>query len=114
MNDLENENSNDTEQIIFQIISFAGDSKSNSLLALDCAGKDEFDAADKYLEEAGQELIKAHELHSNLLQKFSSGSEVQVNILLTHAQDHFMNAILAKDLISEMVKIMKNNSKKNK
>lgn len=109
MAESDKENNDEMEQAVFQIISYAGDAKSNSLLALDCAGKGEFDGADKYLEEANAEILKAHELHSKLLQKFSSGEKVEVNILLTHAQDHFMNAILARDLICEMVKIMKNN-----
>jgi PTS system cellobiose-specific IIA component len=103
------ESEDEMEQWIFQIISYAGDAKSNTLLALDHAGKDDFDSAEKCLKEADEEILKAHELHTKLLQKFSSGEKVEVNILLTHAQDHLMNAILARDLICRIVKIMKNN-----
>lgn len=112
MNKINKEIPEDMEQTVFQIISYAGDAKSNSLMALDFAGKNNFDDADKCINEANEELIKAHDLHSKLLQRFSLGEKVEVNILLTHAQDHFMNAILARDLISEMVIIMKNNKRK--
>lgn len=111
MAEIEEENFN-VEEIVFQIISYAGDSKSNSLMALDYAGKDNFKEADEYIEQASKEILKAHDLHTKLLQKFSQGEKVDVNILVTHAQDHFMNAILARDLIKQFIVIMKNKEAK--
>ncbi|WP_244833987.1 PTS lactose/cellobiose transporter subunit IIA [Clostridium sp. BJN0001] len=100
---------NNMEQIVFEIISYAGDSKSNSLLALEAAGNKDFDKADKLIQEASNEILKAHDMHTSLLQKFSSGEKIEMNVLVTHAQDHFMNAILARDLIKQMISIMKKN-----
>lgn len=105
----ESNTENNMEQIVFEIISYAGDSKSNSLLALEAAGNNEFDKADKLIEEASDEIRKAHDFHSSLLQKFSSGEKMEMNVLITHAQDHFMNAVLARDLIKQMISIMKKN-----
>ncbi|AGB42408.1 phosphotransferase system cellobiose-specific component IIA [Halobacteroides halobius DSM 5150] len=101
----------DIEQIVFQIISHAGDGKSDVMMALRKARKGEYDKAKELLEEANEKLSKAHKMHANLVQKESAGEEVNMSLLLAHAEDHFMNASMARDLVSEMVLLFEERDK---
>ena len=40
-----------------------------------------------------------------MLGKEASGSETNVNLIMVHAQDHLMTAMLARELIGELVNI---------
>ena len=69
----------------------------------------------KFIEKAKDELIKTHKIQTNLLQKKASGDKQEVTLLLMHAEDHLMTAILAKELITEMIEMYKviNNKKES-
>lgn len=97
------------EEIIFTIISQAGTARSMCFEALKFARNGEFEKADKLIEEAKNELIKTHDIQNTMIQKEAMGQKQEVSLLLVHAEDHLMNAILAKDLISEMIKMYKQN-----
>jgi PTS system cellobiose-specific IIA component len=49
----------------------------------------------------------AHMAHSEMLAMFAKSIVEQIDILLIHAQDHLMNAILAKELIAEIIELRK-------
>jgi len=69
----------------------------------------------EFIEKAKDELIKTHKIQTNLLQKEASGDKQEVTLLLMHAEDHLMTAILAKELITEMIEMYKviNNTKES-
>ncbi|WP_110954636.1 PTS lactose/cellobiose transporter subunit IIA [Anaerosinus massiliensis] len=96
-----------SEQIVFTMILHAGDARSHALEALRCARKGEFSKAEDLMGKAKAELIEAHHIQTELLQAESRGEKQEVNLLLIHAQDHLMTAILAKDLIEEMILLYK-------
>jgi PTS system cellobiose-specific IIA component len=99
----------DMESIVFQIISCAGTAKSLVFEALGEAREGNFDEANKLISEAKQELLKAHDIQNEMIFQEASGNEVPVRLLLVHAEDHLMAAILAKDLAEEMVHLYKVN-----
>lgn len=87
------------------IILHAGNAKSivietmNNLLE-----NDDLEEARKKLAEAGKELGKAHEIQTSLLfDEMQGKSDVNVGILMVHAQDHFMNAITVRDMAEIMI-----------
>ena len=55
------------------------------------------------MDEAREYSHRAHAAHSELLRMDARGEVGQMDLLLSHAQDHLMNAALAIDLISEMI-----------
>lgn len=93
----------DSEQIIFTIILNAGDARSHAFEALRHAREQDFVAAQESMAKAKEKLIVAHKIQTELLQAESRGEKQEINLLLIHAQDHLMTAILAKDLIEEMI-----------
>ena len=97
----------DLESIVFAIIVHAGNAKSNCFEALNAAKNGNFEEADKLIEGAKNELLKAHHVQTDMLQKEAAGDKQQITLLLIHAEDHLMSALLAKDLIEEIIELYK-------
>lgn len=91
----------------FKIISFAGNSKSSSMLAIAAAREAEFDKASEHLAEADKDLHAAHVAQTELITEEARGNKVPVNIILIHSQDHLTGAILMRDLAEEFVNLYK-------
>ncbi|WP_317855173.1 PTS lactose/cellobiose transporter subunit IIA [Chakrabartyella piscis] len=103
------------EEVIINIIMAAG--TANSMLQQaymeTVAGNEE--KAEEMLAAANEELIKAHEVQTDLLSDEANGNHAQISLLMVHAQDHLMNAILCKQLITNMIEMQKQiNELKNK
>lgn len=95
-------------EISFQIILYAGNGKSNAMEAIQEAKAGNFAKADQLIEEAGEELGKAHHFQTQLLQKEASGEENTVTVMLIHSQDHLMTSMTVRDLAVEIVEIYRN------
>lgn len=103
------------EEIIFQLISYAGDAKSSAFKALEYVNDKDYAKAEEEMENSKKELTKAHNLQTELLQKEAAGENSNVSLLMVHAQDHLMTAMLAKDLIEKIIFLQNeiNDLKKN-
>lgn len=99
----------DLEEIVFTIISHAGTAKSMCFEALHLAKKGEFDKAQDLMDQAKNELYQTHDIQNSMIQKEACGEKQEVTLLLMHAEDHLMNAMLAKDLIEELIEMTKEN-----
>ncbi|WP_331283440.1 PTS lactose/cellobiose transporter subunit IIA [Pantoea sp. LMR881] len=55
------------------------------------------------LDQANQHLHDAHEVQTRLIGLDEGCGKLPVTLVMVHAQDHLMTAMLARDLISEMV-----------
>lgn len=91
----------------FQMIAVAGDSKSNSMLAIDAASEGDFEKADDFLEKAEKSLKEAHGLQLQMIREEAGGNHVEVNIVLIHAQDHLTMAMLTKERAEEAIRLYK-------
>lgn len=96
--------SNITE-IAFQIILNAGNGKSNAMEAIQAAKSGDFETADQHIQEANEDLRKAHLFQTKLLQDEANGLDKEISIILIHAQDHLMTAITVRDLAIEMIEL---------
>ncbi len=96
----------------FEIIGFAGDAMSLIMQALDELADNKFDEANQRIQEAKLEINKAHQVQTDLLMKGFKEDSVQepVSLIMVHAQDHLMNAMLAIQLVEKLIKIQKKNS----
>lgn len=96
----------------FEIIGFAGDAMSLIMQALDELADNKFDEASQRIQEAKLEINKAHQVQTDLLMKGFKEDSVQepVSLIMVHAQDHLMNAMLAMQLVEKLIKIQKKNS----
>ncbi|CUH95955.1 hypothetical protein P22_2043 [Propionispora sp. 2/2-37] len=99
----------DIEQIVMSIIINSGEARAFAYEALRKArdgGCEEKDITE-LLDKANEAIGKAHEIQTALLHKEASGEPITISILFVHAQDHLMTAISEKNLIIEMIELMK-------
>lgn len=93
----------ETEQIVFSIILHAGNARSYCFEALELVRSGKNIEASERFKESTKEIQKAHTMQTNLLQAEANGQKQEISLLVVHAQDHLMNALLARDLIKEMI-----------
>lgn len=95
-----------------QLILHAGNAKSMMMEAMyEVIDNRNYKKAQDRIKEAGKELGKAHEIQTALLFDEMQGKQENsgaMSILMVHAQDHYMNAVMLKDfaelMILEMIK----------
>lgn len=93
------------EAIAMNIIAGAGSVRSSAFGALEAARRGDFAGAEALLAQAEEALHSAQEAHRELLQLYAQGEVPSLDVLLAHAQDHFMMASLARDLAGELVHV---------
>ncbi|WP_088069778.1 PTS lactose/cellobiose transporter subunit IIA [Gottfriedia luciferensis] len=91
------------EQTAFQLILHAGNAKSSLMEAMQAARQGNLEEAHSKIEEAKEELNLAHHAQTSLIQGEARGEKVELSILLIHAQDHLMNALTMRDLVTEII-----------
>ncbi len=91
------------QEIVLQIIVSGGNAKSYAMEAIMKAKEGDIIEAKRLLSKANEELGSAHKVQTELIQNEASGNEIDVTLLMVHAQDHLMNAITVKDLAREFV-----------
>lgn len=92
-------------QIAFELIAVAGDSKVESMAAIEDASEFRFEEAQERLKAADEKMAEAHHIQTDLLQKEASGEKTEVNIILVHAQDHLTTAIIMRDQAEMMIRL---------
>ncbi len=97
----------DWETIICTIIANAGESKSDSLAAIEAAAEERFDEAAVLMKKSEKAYLAAHEAHMQILTKEGEGEPVPMTFLLIHAANHLSNAEITKDMAEQLVKILR-------
>lgn len=91
------------EEMVMGLVGFSGEGRSLAIEALRFARKGEFDKADDAIKASGEALLEAHHIQTELIQSEINGDHIHVSLLMVHAQDHLMNALLAKELVEELI-----------
>lgn len=95
----------DLESTVMELIINAGESKSCAMHALACAKKGEWQQVDELLTQASEAAKRAHHVQTELIGLDEGCGKVPVNLIMVHAQDHIMTAMLARELIEELITI---------
>lgn len=105
---------NEQERQIMSIISGSGDSKAKAFAALKKVKESDYEGARELLAEAKQADLQAHQTQTELIQaELGEGEEKPIiNLLMVHAQDHYMTSQLARDLIETLIDIFENKEEK--
>ncbi|MFT8322654.1 MAG: PTS lactose/cellobiose transporter subunit IIA [Bacillus sp. (in: firmicutes)] len=91
------------EEVIYHIILHGGNGKSCAMEAISAAKDGDFTLAEQKMKEAGEALKEAHHLQTALIQNEVRGNQMDLSLLMVHAQDHLMNAIMLKDMAQEII-----------
>ena len=115
---MQDNHSADFEQTCMQIIVHAGNGRAEAFGALEAARAGDFDAAAQALARADGELKQAHDAQTLLLTAQAKGAPVgapvptssggrgarsEVTMLLAHAMDILMAAMIERGLIEQIV-----------
>ncbi|RKL62146.1 PTS lactose/cellobiose transporter subunit IIA [Thermoanaerobacteraceae bacterium SP2] len=93
----------DYEETVMQIIVCGGNARTHAMTAIQLAKSGNMSEARKEIKKACDELDKAHDVQTKLIQDEAAGNGTKVTLLMVHAQDHLMNAITVKDLAQEFI-----------
>lgn len=102
----------DLNQIACLIIANAGDSKSDSMAAISAAQEGNFQEADRLLYSSSDTLLKAHEIHTQILVSEANENHFEMTFLLVHASNHLSiseNTRYFAEVIVNMFKEFKKN-----
>ncbi|MCU5774096.1 PTS lactose/cellobiose transporter subunit IIA [Erwiniaceae bacterium BAC15a-03b] len=91
------------ETTVMELIIHAGEARSLSMEALRAARKYEWAAADELLAGATAAAKEAHKIQTALIGADEGCGKIPVNLILVHAQDHLMNAMLCRELAEEII-----------
>lgn len=101
----------DILETAMSIIAGAGDSKSYAMEAIYNAREGKYEEAAINLEKAKEALRDTHSIQTNLITKEMQGEKTEVTLIMVHAQDHLMSAVMIKDLATEIVMMYEKFSK---
>lgn len=93
------------EQECFQMILHGGNGRSLAFEAIQAARQGEHAAAKNKIQEAKAELLIASRQHAAVLQRFVTDQQLQVSMLLVHAEDHISSSQVMIELVQEMIMI---------
>lgn len=93
----------DLEMAAMELVGNAGESRSLTFEALRLARKKDFDGAREKLAEAKEASLRAHGTQTQLICAEADGNPVEIGLLMVHAQDHLMTAMLARELVEELI-----------
>ncbi len=91
----------------FELIAYAGNSKSTAMMAIEAARDGDFPLADQYVAESERDYLAAHEIQSELLKDEMNGAPTELSLLMVHAQDHLTMATMGQEFALEFVRIYK-------
>lgn len=94
--------------VSMSIIANAGDARSYAFRALEEAKTGNYEMAEDFLNKSNEAVHLAHKSQTELLVKEANGDRHDINVLLIHSQDHLMTAMLASELIKEIIQLYKN------
>ena len=93
----------DTEQYSFQLILHSGNARSTPYEALK---SNAFKEGEKKLSIAKEEMVEAQKLHAKLLRIMANQEgELDMNLLLIHAEDHIASSSIAVEMSGELIEL---------
>ena len=96
---------NDLEEVVMGLIINSGQARSLAYAALKQAKLGDFAAARTMMEQSRMALSEAHRVQTKLIEDDQGEGKINVSLVLVHAQDHLMNAMLARELVTELIDV---------
>ena len=92
-----------SELDVLEIISSVGQARSYYLEAIQEAKSKDYETCNECIRKGNEAYAKGHRIHQALIQAEAGGQHIDLDILLTHAQDQMMSAEGFKILCDEFV-----------
>lgn len=105
LDDIQEDAANELEEVVMGLIINAGQARSLAYTALRKAKEGDFATAKSLMEQSHASLNEAHKVQTQLIENDMGEGRIKVSLVLVHAQDHLMNAMLARELITELIEL---------
>ncbi|MEA9391217.1 PTS lactose/cellobiose transporter subunit IIA [Acerihabitans sp. TG2] len=100
-----NDSAAEMENRVMELIIFSGQARSDAMEALRAARGRQWQTVDVLLASASEAARCAHRIQTRLIGDDEGMGKIPVNLILVHAQDHLMNAMLCRDLVEELISL---------
>ncbi|MBF0709945.1 MULTISPECIES: PTS lactose/cellobiose transporter subunit IIA [unclassified Gemella] len=90
-----------------RLIAYAGEAKSKYITAINKAKESQYEEAEKLCLEGDSSFSLAHKVHQKLLTRTANGEELDMDLLLIHAEDQLMSTELFRTLSREFIDLYK-------
>lgn len=97
------------EQEIMELIIHGGDARSKAIEAMQKLKVNDFGGARALIKECNDSILTAHKVQTKMLQDEAGGCGSNVQLLVVHAQDHLMDAMVIRDVVNNLIDIQENN-----
>lgn len=97
----------DFEQTMMELLINAGEARSQAMMAIQQSRKKDWDGAEAALRASDEAARAAHKIQTALIGADEGCGKVPVTLILVHAQDHLMTAMLCRDLAEEIILLRK-------
>lgn len=101
------------ERQILTIITFAGEATRLLAQAFEACRKGDYAACDALMDESDDAMDRAHSVQTQLIQQEMRGEPVELSLLMIHAQDHIMNAVLMRQVMRYLIQTQKDLEEKS-
>lgn len=91
------------ENVVMELIINAGEARSQAMMAIQAARQRNWELAQAALSASQDAIRAAHLIQTQLIGEDEGQGKIPVNLILVHAQDHLMTAMLCRDLAEEIV-----------
>ncbi|MCW2258019.1 PTS system cellobiose-specific IIA component [Providencia alcalifaciens] len=105
LDDIQENTENELEEVVMGLIINAGQARSLAYTALKKAKEGDFVNAKSLMAQSHLALNEAHKVQTKLIESDMGEGRIKVSLVLVHAQDHLMNAMLARELIAELIEL---------
>lgn len=93
------------DELVMNLVVEGGNARSLAMEAVQEAKNGNFEEADARLKECEEALTNAHNTQTEMIQSEIRGDHIPVMLLMVHAQDHLMDAMVVKDMAVEFVEL---------
>jgi len=95
------------ESTVMELLIYAGQARSDAMEAISAARNKLWDQSAELMESSELACREAHKIQTALIGQDEGCGKVTVNLILVHAQDHLMTAMLCQDLAKEIIALRK-------
>ena len=96
-------NTEELQMAAFGIILSSGNARTLVHEAFAAMREGDYDKAEQLLEDANADMLEAHHAQTELLQQYASGVDINIEIIMVHAQDHLMTTMTLREVAIEML-----------
>jgi len=95
------------ESTVMELLIYAGQARSDAMEAIRASRKKLWDEAEQLMASSESACREAHKIQTALIGQDEGCGKINVNLILVHAQDHLMTAMLCQDLAKEIISLRK-------